>query len=114
MSVVETPVKLIDNATGEPPIVLAEGDQIVVLGEPKRAGGEYRQLVEVRRAMPVEQAEMAVYDAIETLRGRVEVADLPDKGSGSRRIKAQRLRQAASVLSATVIDLAQAVEGRRR
>lgn len=103
-------VRVFDNETGE----LFAGDTMVVLGSPKQVGDEYRQLVEVRRAMPVEKAEMAVYDAIETLRGRVEVADLADKGTGSARIKAQRLRQAASVLSATVIDLAQAVEGRRK
>lgn len=109
-----TPVTLIDNATGEPPQELAEGDQIVVLGAPKQVMTEWRQLIEVRRALPIVQAEMAVYDAIETLRGRVEVVGLADKGTGSVRIKAQRLRQAGRVLTATVNDLAQAVEGRRK
>lgn len=106
-------VVLIDNATGEPPVLSKAGDQIVCMGTPKLAApGQYRQLVEVRRLMPVEDAEVAVYDAIESLRGRVEVAAV-NEGQGTYRVRAQRLRSAAKVLSAAVGDLAAAVEARK-
>jgi hypothetical protein len=107
-------VTLVDLATGEPPRLLGEGDALVILGTPKKQrNGEIRQSVETRRARPVEEAEVAVYDAIESLRGRVEVSSLGDgPGRGSRRLRAQRLRQAARVLDACVKDLALAVEKR--
>lgn len=109
-------VNLIDNETGEPP-VLHQGDSLQAMGAPRRQrDGSRRQLVEVRRMLPVEQAELAVYDAIETLRGRVEVAGLGqgDEVKGTPRIRGQRLRQAAKIVGIAVNDLAHAIEGSPR
>lgn len=105
---------LIDNETGEPPI-LGTGDRLIVMGEPKEQRvGPPRQLCEVRRQAPVEDAEMACYDAIESLRGRIEVAGLGNPASGESvgtpRLRAQRLRQAARLVLIAVNDLAHAVE----
>ena len=109
-------VVLIDNATGEPPRLVGAGDSLVTLSEPKRQrDGTYRQLVEVRRRQPIEEAEVAVYDAIETLRGRVEVAGLGSGPGvkGTPRLRGQRLRSAAKLVSNAVNDLARAIEGGR-
>lgn len=104
-------IRFIDNDTGESP-VLRSGDQLIAIGTPQLFGNEQRQLCEVRRLMRVEEAEVAVYDAIEQLRGRVEVAGLGNGGEvpGTPKLRAQRLRQAASVVDACVNNLARAVE----
>lgn len=109
---VDAEVTLIDSLTGKSP-TLGSGDQLITLGEPKKQrDGSWRQLCEVRPLATVQEAEVAVYDAIETLRGRVEVAGLGSGQDvpGSPRIRAQRLRQAGRVVGATVNDLARAVE----
>lgn len=102
---------LIDNETGEAPVLLHDGDRLIMMGEPKeQRTGPPRQLCEVRRAMPAEEAEVASYDAIEVLRGRIEVATLAERSIGTPRLRAQRLRQAARLVQIAVNDLAHAIE----
>lgn len=103
---------MIDSATGNAP-TLQSGDSLVMVGAPRSVRGELRQMCEVRRLLPVEQARVAVYDALESLRGRVEVAGVR-RGEGSPKVRAQRLKSAAKIASAAVEDLARSVESEKQ